>query len=58
MPVGGDHLLVDASGRLDLDVLLDREDCPDPLVLLVGEQVGPGVQNPTRAEERVTGAAT
>ena len=42
--VGGDHALVDAPGHLDLDVVLDREQRMDPLLLLVGEQVGAGVQ--------------
>ena len=46
--VGGDHALVDAPGRLDLDVLLDGEQRLDPGGLLVGEQVSAGVQGPAR----------
>lgn len=42
--VGGDHLLVDAPGGLDLHVLLGRKECPDPGLLLVGEEVSSGVQ--------------
>ena len=42
--VGGDHLLVDAKGRLDLHVRVDREQPGEPGVLLVGEQVGAGVR--------------
>jgi hypothetical protein len=44
--VGGDHPLVDPPGRLDLDVVVAREQIRQPLPLLVGEQVGAGVQRP------------
>jgi hypothetical protein len=44
VPVGGDHPLVDASGGLDLDVLIDGEQGRESGGLLVGEQVGTGVQ--------------
>ena len=44
--VGGDRGLVDAPGDLDLHVGVVREQRFDPLVLSVGEQVGPGVQGP------------
>ncbi len=51
--VGGNHLLVDAPGRLDLDVGVAREQRVESLALLVGEQVGAGVQGPARGVERV-----
>ena len=38
--VGGDHALVDAPGRLDLDVLRDREQGFETGLLLLGEQRG------------------
>ncbi len=38
--VGGDHPLVGAPGRFDLDVRVDLEQGLQTLVLLVGEQVG------------------
>lgn len=44
VPVGGDHPLVDAPGGLDLDVLIDGEQGRESGGLLVGEQVGTGVQ--------------
>src|SRR5215218_8455612 len=56
--VGGNHLLVDPPGGLDLDVLVGREQIRQPVALLVGEQVGTGVQGPSRVVERVTLAAT
>jgi hypothetical protein len=40
--VGVDHALVDAPGRLDLDVGVDRDQGVDARALLVGEQVGAG----------------
>ena len=55
--VGGDHALVDAPGRFDLDVLVVGEQRLEPLLLLVGEQVGAGVQGPAGPVERVVGAA-
>ena len=55
--VGGDHLLVDAPGGLDLYVLLGREERLDPRPLLVGEQVGTGVQGAPGTVERVRGAS-
>lgn len=36
-PVGGDHPLVDAPGRLDLDMLVVREQCFQACLLLLGE---------------------
>ena len=39
MPVGGDHALIDPLGRFDLDVGVIGEQCFQPLLLLVGEQV-------------------
>jgi hypothetical protein len=44
--VGGDHLLVDGRGRLDLDVLIGREQCEQAVLLLAGKQVGTGMQGP------------
>jgi len=54
VPVGGDHALIDAPGRLDLDMVLGREQRPQPGGLLVGEQVGAGVQGPPGRVERVS----
>ena len=51
--VGGDHPLVDAPGGLDLDVVVDRRTGPWSGGLLVGEQVGPGVQGSPGTVERV-----
>jgi len=55
--VGGDHALVDAPGRLGLDVLVGLEQGLQSLCLLVGEQVGAGVQGPPRGVERVAHVA-
>jgi hypothetical protein len=44
VPVGRDHPLVDAPGGLDLDVLIDGEQRRESGGLLVGEQVGTGMQ--------------
>src|SRR5690606_4213334 len=54
---GGDHPLVDAPGHLDRDVLLNREERLQARLLLVGEQVGAGVQGPAGGVERVALAA-
>ena len=51
--VGGDHALVDPPGHLDLGVLVDGKQGVQTLVLLVGEQVGAGVQGPPGSVERV-----
>jgi hypothetical protein len=58
LAVGGDHALVDAPGRFDLDVFLGLEQVVQALRLLVGKQVGSGVQGPPRGVERVVLAAT
>ena len=50
-------MLVDAPGGLDLNVLVGREQVDKPSLLLVGEQVGTGVQGPPRTVEGVAGAA-
>src|SRR4030095_10180354 len=50
--VGGDHALVDAPGRLDLNVVLIAEQGGQPLLLAVGEQVGAGVQGAAGGGER------
>src|SRR5690606_29966103 len=55
---GGDHLLVDAPGGLDLDVLVEVEQCGELVFLAVGEQVDAGVQRPPCAVERVVLRAT
>src|SRR5690606_6610592 len=46
--VGSDHALVDAPGGFDLDVDIVGEQGGQPVVLSVGEQVGAGVQHPSR----------
>ncbi len=56
--VGVDHPLVDPPGRLDLDVLVGCEQSTQPATLLVGEQVGAGVQGPPGSVEGVAGAAS
>jgi hypothetical protein len=56
--VGGGHLLVDGPGRLDLDVLIGREQCEQAVLLLAGKQVGTGVQGPPGPVEGVVLAAS
>ena len=46
--VGGDEPLVDAPRAFDLDVVITREECVEPLLLAFGEQVSAGVQGPSR----------
>ena len=55
--IGGDHPLVDAPGRLHLDVPFIGEQFAQPPGLPVGEQVRAGVQGPPGAVEGVTAAA-
>lgn len=57
-PVRGDHALIDAPGRFNLDVLLDGEYRLQACGLLVGEQARPGVQGASRFVERIAGATT
>lgn len=52
-PVGRDDALVDAPGRLGLDVLLVREHCVQACPLPVGEQARPGVQGAAGFVKRV-----
>jgi len=56
--VGGDHALVDAPGRFNLDVLVDREQRVESCALLVGEQACAGVQGSPRSVQRVVAATT
>ena len=58
VPVGGDHPLVDAPGRLDLDMVVSGEQGGQPVTLFVGEEVSAGVQGPPGPVERVGLAAT
>lgn len=61
LALGGDHPLVNAPGRLDLDMLVGiacGEQGLDPLVLFVGEQVRAGVQDSAGRVKRVAGAAS
>ncbi len=53
--VGGDDALVDAPGRFDLDVLLDREHRVQPCSLLLGEEAHAGVEGAADPVERVPG---
>ena len=55
--VGGDHVLVDGPGRLDGDVGVAVEQGGQALGLLLGEQVGAGVQGSPGGVERVARAA-
>ncbi len=50
--VGGDDALVDAPGRLDLDVRLNGEHDSEPLVLPVGEQLDAALALPCRWTQR------
>ena len=56
--VGRDHPLVDPPGRLDLQVLIVGEQVLQLVLLLVGEQVGAGVQGPAGGVVRVAVTAT
>jgi len=56
LAVGGDDALVDPPGRFALDVGLDGDHGGEPLALSVGEQLGPGAQDPPDPVERVPGA--
>jgi len=51
--VGADQLLVDAPGRFDFDVVFDREQRRESLLLPVGEQVGADVQHPASQVQRI-----
>ena len=55
--VGGDHSLVGGPGDLDGDVIIVGEQGIKPVLLLVGEQVGAGVQGASRRVQRVAGTA-
>src|SRR6202011_4322962 len=55
--VGGDHALVDAPGRLDLDGLRGREQGFETGLLLLGEQRGAAVEGAPRGIKRVALAA-
>ena len=57
VPVGRDHVLVDAPGRFDLDVLVGREQRLESSLLLVGEQVRTGLQGPPCTVAGVAGMA-
>jgi len=50
--VGGDHALVDAPGRFDLDVPVGGEQGFESAALPVGEQIGSGVQGPPGGIQR------
>ena len=52
-PVGGDHPLIDAPGRLDLDMLLVGEQLLEAGLLLLGEQPGSGVEGAAGLVERI-----
>jgi hypothetical protein len=49
--------LVDGPGGFDLDVVVTAEQGLEPDALIVGEEIGAGVQHPTGAEQWVAGAA-
>jgi hypothetical protein len=51
--VGGDHRLVDGPGDLHLGVGIDGEELVESGLLLVGEQLGAGVEGPSSPEQRV-----
>jgi hypothetical protein len=57
LAVGADHPLVDAPGRLDLDMSIGRERVAQPLALPVGQQGGAGVQGAARLVQRIVLAA-
>ena len=58
LAVGGDNALVNAPGRFDLDMLLDREHGVEAGGVLVDEQTCTGVQGPARLLQRIPDAAT
>ena len=53
--VGGNDALVDAPGCLDFCVIVRNEQGLQPVLLLVSEQIVPGVQGPASCVERVPG---
>ena len=53
--VGGDHVLVDAPGRFDLDVVVVAEQGVQAGLLFGGEQTGARVEGPAGAVEGVAG---
>ena len=55
--VGGDEVLVDAPGALDLQVFIAGEDLVEPVLLAIGEQVRAGVQGPPGGVQGVLLAA-
>ena len=55
--VGSDHGLVDGPGGFDLDVLIASEQRVKTCALLVGEQVGAGMQDPPGPVEGFASAA-
>jgi hypothetical protein len=55
--VGGDHRLVDAPRRLDLQTIFVGEQQRDPLLLRVGEQIRTGGKGAARRKQWVAGAA-
>ena len=57
VPVGGDDPLIDPPGRLHLEVFLGYEERVRAGVLLIGEEVSPGVKCPSGPVERGTGTS-
>lgn len=55
-PVGGDDALIDAPGRLDIEVFLAGEHSLQPGVPTLDEETGAGVQGAADPIEQITGA--
>ena len=55
--VGGDHVLVDALGCFDLDVLVEVEQAGQAYPLAVGEEPDLGVEGPATGVKRVAGSS-
>lgn len=53
--VGGDDALLDAPGRFDFGIVVRGEQGLQPILLLVGEQIVPGVKDPADGVKRVPG---
>ena len=56
--VRGDDALVDTPGRFDFGVVVRNEQGLQPVFLLLGEQIVPGVQGPAGCVERIPGPSS
>ena len=56
--VGVDHLLVDVPGHLESSMALVGEHLGEPVLLSLGQELGPGSGDASDTVERVTRAAS